>query len=173
MASKYTETNLLPALRLFIKARHEARALGFTDNGGAIHSVERILDILSQRIKYPGLSHTHHLKKDMLAERSIGAHEALLRGEKVFIEHVKPQRAFALSVIDIVDDGATDTEIVEYIRSNYQLVLLNGEETRILNLHNRTRISTDRLAEAGITLYEDKTEIDPPASVVNKKARQL
>ncbi|CRY84126.1 hypothetical protein [Yersinia intermedia] len=175
MGSKYTEENLLPALRLFIKVRHEAIALGLTDNGGAIHSVERILDLLSQRIKYPGLNHLNNIKKDMLAERSIGAREALQRGEKVFIEHVKPRRAFAVAVIDIIDKGATDTEIVEYIRNNFQLVLLNREESRSLDRHNRTRISPDRLAEAGITLYAEKTQIDPLAlaSAVKKKTGQL
>ncbi|MGV0087336.1 hypothetical protein EEAAV_26220 (plasmid) [Rahnella aceris] len=160
MSRKYTEENLLPALKLFIRARNEALTLGFTDNGGAIHSVERILDILSQRIKYPNLSHTNQLKKYQLAERSIGAHEAILREEKVFIEHVKPQRAFAVSVIDIVNGGATDTEIVEYIRDNYQLVLLSEEETKTLNRKNRTRIVKDRLADAGITLFSEKNEID-------------
>ena len=111
----------------------------------------------------------------MLAERSIGAREALQRGEKVFIEHVKPRRAFAVAVIDIIDKGATDTEIVEYIRNNFQLVLLNREESRSLDRHNRTRISPDRLAEAGITLYAEKTQIDPLAlaSAVKKKTGQL
>lgn len=66
MSRKYTEENLLPALKLFIRARNEALTLGFTDNGGAIHSVERILDILSQRIKYPNLSHTNQLKNTSL-----------------------------------------------------------------------------------------------------------
>ena len=43
---KYRAENLIPALRLFIEARNKAIEMGFTDNGGAIHSVERIVDIL-------------------------------------------------------------------------------------------------------------------------------
>lgn len=62
MAVKYTPESLLPALRLFIDARNNANAAGFPDNGGAIHSVERILDMLCIRVKY-GLTHVNYLKK--------------------------------------------------------------------------------------------------------------
>ena len=60
---KYTADNLVPALRLFVEARNRAISAGFTDNGGAIHSVERILDILSFRVRYPHLRHINSLKK--------------------------------------------------------------------------------------------------------------
>lgn len=49
---------------------------------------------------------------------------------------------------------------MEYIRDNYQLVLLSEEETKTLNRKNRTRIVKDRLADAGITLFSEKNEID-------------
>ena len=55
-ASKYNVENLLAALRLFIKARNKAIKSGFTDNGGAIHSVERILDILAPAHPLPSLA---------------------------------------------------------------------------------------------------------------------
>jgi hypothetical protein len=42
MSRKYNTENLLPALRLFIEARNKSLEGGFTDNGGAIHSVERL-----------------------------------------------------------------------------------------------------------------------------------
>jgi hypothetical protein len=77
-ATKYTPENLLPALRLFIKARNKALNAGFTDNGGAIHSVELILDILCQRVCYPGIN---NLKKNKNAEISVAAHEARECGE--------------------------------------------------------------------------------------------
>ena len=51
--SKYHSENLLPALRLFIRARNKAIKSGFTDNADAIHSVERILSILCQRLVNP------------------------------------------------------------------------------------------------------------------------
>ncbi|HCJ3407852.1 TPA: hypothetical protein NRN56_004807, partial [Klebsiella pneumoniae] len=51
MSGKYTPETLLPALRLFIEARNKANAAGFPDNGGAIHSVERIIDVLCIRVK--------------------------------------------------------------------------------------------------------------------------
>ncbi len=63
MSGKYTPETLLPALRLFIEARNKANAAGFPDNGGAIHSVERIIDVLCIRVKY-GLTHVNNLKKN-------------------------------------------------------------------------------------------------------------
>ncbi len=57
-------------------------------------------------------------------------------------------------IIDIVEEGATDEEIIAFIEQNYRLVLLNTEETSMLNLKNRSRISPDRLGEAGIVMYQ-------------------
>ncbi|ENY54286.1 hypothetical protein C210_32002, partial [Klebsiella pneumoniae subsp. pneumoniae KpMDU1] len=90
------------------------------------------------------------------AECSIGAYEARQRGDAhlLRIEHVMPQRAFAKKIIDIVEEGATDEEIIAFIEQNYRLVLLNTEETSMLNLKNRSRISPDRLGEAGIVMYQ-------------------
>ena len=150
---KYSPSTLLPALRLFIDARNAAVKLGFTDNGGAIHSVERIFDILCQRVKYPHLRHINNLKQDPTAERSVGAHQALLNGEAVLIEHVMPKREFAREVIEMVKRGATDGEILQYIRGRYRLVLLSKEETTALNRLNRSRITPDRIADAGIELF--------------------
>jgi hypothetical protein len=158
MQGKYTPGTLLPALRLFIKARNEAIAAGFTDNGGAIHSVERILDILCQRVKYPGLRHINNLKADPNAECSVGAYEARRRGEKILIEHVMPQREFAKEVIKIVGDGATDDQILAFIRRQYRLVLLTQDETTALNRLNRSRITPDRLADAGIQIFLVRTQ---------------
>ncbi|VBR78020.1 hypothetical protein [Burkholderia pseudomallei] len=152
MQGKYNPTMLLPALRLFIEARNKAIETGFTDNGGAIHSVERILDLLCQRVRYPHLRHINHLKTDPDAECSLGAHTARQRGEKVLIEHVMPQREFAREVIKIVDSGATDEEILSFIRRHYRLVLLTPDETTALNRLNRSRMTPERLADAGITI---------------------
>jgi len=154
MAVKYTPDSLLPALRLFINARNTANAAGFPDNGGAIHSVERILDMLCIRVKY-GLTHVNNLKKMLFAECSIGARHALLNGDNhlLRIEHVMPQRAFAKQIIDLVNLGATDTEVLAYIQQHYRLALLDVEETRLLNALNRSKISPTRLSDAGIVMF--------------------
>jgi hypothetical protein len=149
---KYNPANLLPALRLFIEARNNALKTGFTDNGGAIHSVERIVDMLSVRLCYPHLSHINNLKNDPNAEISLKAHEARDRGEPLRIEHVLPQRAYAQEIIRIVDEGGTDAEVMDYIQKNYRLVLLTEEETKLLNRRNRSKITADRIADAGIQL---------------------
>ena len=151
---KYHSENLLPALRLFIEARNKAVESGFTDNGGAIHSVERILDILSMHICYPKLTHINGLKKEPAAERSQSAHEARLRDEAVYIEHVLPQRAYALKIIGLVKEGATDEDLIAFIKENYRLVLLTREETTLINRLNRSKISIDRIQDAGIALYK-------------------
>jgi hypothetical protein len=67
---KYRAGNLMAALQLFAKAREEALASGFKDNGGAIHSVERILDILARRVRHPHLTHINQYKLDPNAEIS-------------------------------------------------------------------------------------------------------
>lgn len=154
---KYHSENLLPALRLFIKARDKALKSGFTDNGGAIHSVERILDILSRHVCYPHLSHINSLKADPTAEISIQAHKSRERGDKLLIEHVLPQRAYARKVIDIVNAGATDKEVLRFIKDNYRLVLLTEEETAKINRLNRSKITRDRIADAEIKLYSPKS----------------
>ncbi|MGK7295607.1 MAG: hypothetical protein ACNS61_07270, partial [Candidatus Wenzhouxiangella sp. M2_3B_020] len=123
MARKYHAENLLPALRLFIEARNKAVESGFTDNGGAIHSVERILDILSLYVCFPHLTHINSLKSDPAAEISAAAQEARQRGEPLFIEHVLPQRAYARKVIELVNSGARDKEVLSFIRENYRLVV--------------------------------------------------
>ncbi|MCF5142822.1 hypothetical protein GIW41_28110 [Pseudomonas sp. PA-6-1D] len=167
MQGKYTPPTLLPPLRLFINARNKAIEAGFTDNGGAIHSVERILDILCQRVKYPHLRHINSLKKHPKAECSVDAHHARLRGESVLIEHVMPRRAFAQEVIRLVISGCTDDEIISFIQQNYRLVLLSPQETMVLNRLNRSRITPDRLTDAGIVIFQES------ASIVHRVAEYL
>src|SRR4051812_12124741 len=87
---KYHSGNLIPMFRLAAKLCKEMRAVGFTDNGGAIHSAERILNILGLCLVYPDLSHINNLRKYGKAEFSIKARAAYNRGEKVLIEHVSP-----------------------------------------------------------------------------------
>jgi hypothetical protein len=155
---KYNTANLLPALRLFIHARNKALEGGFTDNGGAIHSVERILDILSIHVCYPHLTHINNLKTDATAEISVAAHRARKRGEPLLIEHVMPQRAYARQVMNLIDDGATDDEVLRHIKENYRLVLLTKNETSKINRLNRSQITRDRIGDAGIQLHNHDQE---------------
>lgn len=151
---KYPPEKLLPPLRLFIKARNESVDSGFTDNGGAIHSVERIVDILSLRVRYPHLGHINYLKRDEGAEISAEAHKARQHGESVLIEHVMPQRAYAREIIRIVTEGGSDNDVIRFINENYRLVLLTKAETSRINKLNRSKITEDRVADAGIELHK-------------------
>ena len=150
--SKYTPENLIPIFRKAAKFRDEMIGLGFTDNGGAIHSAERILDILGQRLKYPGLTHINNLDQHQDAEFSLAAFEIWKRGDRrsLKIEHVAPQRAFTREAIDLLRDGATDQAFTDYVRQHYRVVLLTAEEMAHLNKINRSRMTSDRLGGAGI-----------------------
>lgn len=158
--SKYNRDNLFRALRLFVEARRNALEVGFTDNGGAIHSIERILDILACRIKYPKLRHINSAKRASDMEISVAAHEARLQGERIRIEHVMPQRAFARQIIDMIERGQTDNEIEAYVGRTYRLVLLTEKEARALDLWNRSSLHEDRIRGFDIKLYEPTVEAD-------------
>ena len=132
--------------------RNEMIASGFTDNGGAIHSAERILDILGQRLNYPGLNHINNLRNYPDAEFSPAALEAHERGEKVLIEHVSPTRAFTRGAMAEIDKVKGDQEFMDYVKRNYRLVLLTAEETRRLNKMNRSQMTPDRLGQANISI---------------------
>lgn len=154
---KYHEDNLIP---IFIKAatfRNEMLRLGFTDNGGAIHSAERVLDILGQRLKYPRLGHINNYKNYDMAEFSEEALRAHTRGEKVLIEHVSPIRDFTRKAIDIIENKLDNSDDVtqklrNFVLENYRLVLLTPDETKKLNKINRSKMAGDRLNQAGITI---------------------
>ncbi len=127
--------------------------LGFTDNGGAIHSAERILDILGQRLKYPGLSHINKYKVYPNAEFSVRAWQAYETGAKVLIEHVCPIRDFTRKAIEIVNKHSNDKvefHLKRFVIQNYRLVLLTPEETTALNRTNRSRMDEDRMKQIEI-----------------------
>lgn len=138
---------------MFIKAaefRNEMLTAGFTDNGGAIHSAERIINILGQRLKYPPLTHGNNYKDLPDAEFSNEALKKYLNGEKVYIEHVSPVRDFTKKAIDEIESAKNNNEnveqaIKEFILKYYRLVMLTAEETKELNKRNRTEMREDRL----------------------------
>ena len=147
---KYVPETLVPMFRKAAALRNEMVASGFTDNGGAIHSAERILDILGQRLNYPRLTHINNLRDHPDAEFSVAALAAHERGDRIFIEHVSPRRDLTRHAIGVLDRGATDEELVYFVKQHYRLVLLTADETRHLNRSNRSRMTADRLGEAGI-----------------------
>jgi hypothetical protein len=54
----------------------------------------------------------------------------------------------------MVEQGATDADVVDYIKDNFRLVLFTPEERRLLDRVNRSRIVEDSLKGAGIELYK-------------------
>lgn len=130
---------------------------GFTDNGGAIHSAERILDILGLRLNYPGTSHINKISKSEHAVFSIEARKLSNKGEKILIEHVAPQRALTQLAIKKIKT-LNDAEFKKFIKQTYKLVLLSPEETKRLNALNRTRIAVKRLEQAKIKLEKPRSK---------------
>lgn len=147
---KYVPETLVPMFRKAAAVRNEMVASGFTDNGGAIHSAQRILDILGQRLNYPQLTHINNLRDHPDAEFSVAAMAAHDRDERIFIEHVSPLRDLTRHAIAVLDQGATDQELVDFVRLHYRLAVLTEAETRHLNRSNRSRMTADRLGDAGI-----------------------
>lgn len=149
---KYEPLKLVEMFRLAAELRARMVAGGFTDNGGAIHSAERILNILGLRLCYPELSHINNLRQlpdTPFSEDALVAHKA---GQRVLIEHVNPHRALTRSAIAKIEAGATDSQFLDFVRTHFQLALLTEAETSRLNKVNRSKIDTDRLASAGIRL---------------------
>jgi hypothetical protein len=147
---KYQPRDLIKMFRLAAELRNEMIEAGFTDNGGAIHSASRILDILGLRVNYPGLSHINKLRHWPGAEFSKRAENADRRGQKVLIEHVAPLRALTCRAIEKTR-SKRDGPLLRLIREHYRLVLLTPEETARLNRLNRSAMDPNRLARAGIT----------------------
>ena len=152
MKRKYTPENLIPVLRHFVAARRYALDIGFTDNGGAIHSVERISNILGLRLNYPGLGHQNNLRNYQGAKFSKAASQAHNKGLKVEIEHVAPVRAWSRSICEQIENGCTDDELKAYVKDTFVLVLLTPEERQQLDRDNRSRMCPSRLS--GIEMDE-------------------
>jgi hypothetical protein len=139
-------------IRMFRKAaalRNEMVAAGFTDNGGAIHCAERILDILGQRLNYPGLSHGNALKHYVNAEFSDAAWKLHQSKKAVLVEHVSPRRHLTQMAIEKIQT-ATDAQFRAFVKRHYKTVLLSPDETLRLNRLNRSIVCSNRLGQAGI-----------------------
>ena len=134
--------------------------MGFTDNGGAIHSVERIAGILCLAICFPEISHLNKVKELPDIEISVAAQASRMRGDlnDVQIEHVMPQRAYAIALCEKIEKGETEQQLIDFIKSTFRLVLLTKKERRAIDKINRSRMTPDRVAEAGIALYKAPIE---------------
>lgn len=147
---KYEPQKLITMFRLAADLRNQMLEADFTDNGGAIHSAERILDLLGLRLCYPGLTHINNLRNHPNALFSQAALIAHRTGEKIFIEHVSPHRALTRLAIEQIVAGISDGEFSAFVKSHYTLALLTRAETDRLNKINRSRIDHNRLQAAGI-----------------------
>ena len=65
-----------------------------------------------------------------------------------------PQRAYAREIIKVIEAEGIDDDIISFIKKKYRLVLLTKEETAMINKLNRSKITDDRIADAGIELYK-------------------
>jgi hypothetical protein len=151
-APKYHQQNLIDMFRLAAALRKQMCDAGFTDNGGAIHSAERILNLLGLRLVYPALSHINNLRKLPDAEFSVAARAAHAAGERVFIEHIAPLRDLTRAAISRIESGATNEEFAAFVKDHFRLALLTQEETLRLNKSNRSRMDPKRLEAAGILM---------------------
>jgi hypothetical protein len=157
---KYEPIKLVAMFRLAAALRKQMLEVGFTDNGGAIHSAERILNILGLRLCYPELTHINNLRNHPdapFSQKALVAHRA---GEKVLIEHVSPHRALTRLAIKQIEDGVNDEEFLSFVKDHFQLALLTKAETSDLNKRNRSKISSDRLMSAGISLAVRKGTVE-------------
>ncbi len=149
---KYEPQQLIAMFRLAAVFRNQLLEIGFTDNGGAIHSAERILNILGLRLCYPGLDHINNLRNHpgaVFSTEALAAHRA---GERVFIEHVNPHRALTGLAIEQIAAGVSDEEFAAFVQAHFKLALLTRAETDRLNKINRSKIADDRLQTAGISV---------------------
>jgi hypothetical protein len=159
-ASRYhIHTDVFIAMfRKAAELRNEMNQAGFTDNAGAIHSAERILNILGMRLNYPGIGHINNLRNYKNAEFSREARKLHQTGSKVLIEHVSPLRDLTRKAIEKVDKEMSNAEFKKFVMRHYKLVLLSPVETAKLNRKNRSKMSPDRLGEAGIQLVASKIQ---------------
>jgi hypothetical protein len=149
---------MLAALRPLVKARSEANALGLTDNHGAIHSIERVLNILRLRLVHPNIDHVRNIKHDPNVEGTAEAFAARERGERVDIEHVYPRREVAVAVCDLITRGASDRQLRNYIVRTSHVVLLTPTQRIAVDAvpGNRSRYTEERLKAAGIKVFRQR-----------------
>ncbi|MFZ5522996.1 MAG: hypothetical protein ACOY9D_02780 [Pseudomonadota bacterium] len=139
-----TET-LIEALRSFNVWRISMHDKGLNDNVGAIHSAERIAELLSLKVAYPGLTHINKLRDYHGAVFSKKAKAVHKKNGKVEIEHVFPKRAYTIALLNKLSKIEDKIKIEKWIKRNFKLVLLTPLERANLDKVNRTKMRPDRL----------------------------
>ena len=76
---------------------------------------------------------------------------------------MNPLRALTRLAIDKLENGASDSEFLEFVRTHFQLALLTEDETKRLNKMNRSKIDPERLSSAGIRLFKHEDQ-DPSSA---------
>ena len=156
---------LIDALRSFDKWRLRVVSKGLSDNVGAIHSGERIAEMLSLKIAYPGLTHINNLRHKEFAWFSKKAEAAHKKEGAVEIEHVYPKRAYTIALLRKLSKTEDTVKIEQWIKKNFKLVLLTPSERANLDKVNRTkkRVIAD-FESAGITLCDE-----PPRALSSRR----
>jgi hypothetical protein len=151
-----TET-LIEALRSFEGWRKSAHKTGVNDNVGAIHSAERIAEMLSLKIAYPGLTHINNLRHKEFAWFSINAKIAFDEDKKaqIEIEHVSPKRAYTIALLKKISETEDKVKIKKWVKENFKLALLTPPERAHLDKVNRTRMCPDRLKSVEINMCDE------------------
>ena len=153
--NKHRPEILIPMLRKAAILRRQMNKAGLSDNRGAIHCAERIINILGLELKYPGLRHINNLRNYWRAYASDEAYRRLKTKKKnmrVEVEHVAPLRDLTRKIMEQIESGATNGEIEAFVRRHYKLVLLSKKERRALDTKNRSTMHPRRLSLAGIKL---------------------
>jgi hypothetical protein len=151
---KYAVEKLIPLFRMAAAFRNRMIHAGATDNGGAIHSASRVLAFICGRHVYPQASHPNDQKHGPGAEFSEAAWKAYSSHQPVRIEHVAPIQALTIAAIERVENGATDRQLLNFVKRTYRLVHLTPEEARTLDKKNRTRLDPKRMAGIKIATRE-------------------
>lgn len=146
-----SEFLILSALRDCIILRNAMNTQGFSDEKGALQSVEYLLDLLSMQRKY-GLTKLVQLKKSQTAERTHGVTLAINCGDAIRVQHIHTLREWALSFIAKVDEGLSDHDLLSFIDENYRLVLVTLLHSRALRSEFIPGTGIDRFDYIGLKM---------------------
>ena len=149
----------IEALRSFEFWRQRVHLDGVNDNAGAIHSGERMAELLSLKIVYPGLTHIDLLRFHEYAWFSKSAKTAFNNDHRanIEIEHVFPKRVYTVELLSLISKGATSEEITAWIADNFKLALLTPDERLEVDKLDRTVNRLDRLLIIRMCEEPDRT----------------
>lgn len=143
-------------IRAAAAGRKTMNQMGLSDNRGAIHPMERILNIARANLVH-GIAHQSYIKHDMNIEGTVEAFAARKLGKRVDIEHMYPRRESAIAVCRMVEDGASNDALIDYVIQTGRAILLTPEQRAAVDAvpGNRSVYSADRLMKAGLTILRE------------------